>query len=60
MSDIYLLVFLQRGVELLGQVVGYIGHARLLLIGSAHAALVFIGLLVVLLLGVFAVSSVLI
>lgn len=54
-SDIYLLVFLQGGVELLGQVIGYIRHARLLLIGSAHAALVLIGLLAVLLLGVLRV-----
>lgn len=44
------------GVEFLGQVVGYIRHPRLLLVGSADAALVFVGLLVVPLFGIFAVS----
>lgn len=51
----YLFVLLHGGVKLLGQVIGYIRHPRLLLIGSAHAAFVFIGLLVVFLLSVFAV-----
>lgn len=49
-------MLLHCGVELLGQIIGYIRHPRLLLIGSAHTALVFIGLLVVLLLGIFAVA----
>lgn len=48
-------MFVKAGVELLGQVIGYIRHARLLLIGSAHTALVLIGLLAVLLLGVLRV-----
>lgn len=52
----HLLMFLHGGVELLGQVVGYIWHPRLLLIGSADAALVFVGLLVILLFGILAVS----
>lgn len=51
-----LFVLLHRGVELLGQIVGYVRHPRLLFIGSAHAALVFIGLLVVLLLSVLAIT----
>ena len=51
----YLFVFVEAGVELLGQVIGYNRHARLLLIGSAHAALVLIGLLAILLLGVLRV-----
>ncbi len=49
-------MLLHGGVQLLGQIIGYIRHPGLLLIGSAHAALVFIGLLVVLLLSVFAVT----
>lgn len=49
-------MLLHGGVQLLGQIIGYIRHPRLLLIGSAHAALVFIGLFVVLLLSVFAVT----
>ena len=51
-----LFVLLHGGVKLLGQVIGYIRHPWLLLIGSAHAAFVFIGLLIVLLLCVFAVT----
>lgn len=49
-------MLLHGSVKLLGQVIGYIRHPWLLLIGSAHAALVFIGLLVVLLLCIFAVT----
>ena len=56
-SGPYLLVLLQGGVQLLGQVVGHVGHPRLLLTGSTHAALVLTGLLAVLLLGVLAVSG---
>lgn len=51
----HLFVFLHGGIEFLGKVIGYIRHPRLLLIGSAHAALILIGFLVVFLLGVFAV-----
>jgi len=52
-----LFVFLQAGVELLGQIVGYIQHPRFLLTGSADGALIFTGLLVVVLLfSVFAVA----
>lgn len=54
MSDLF--VLLHSCVKLLGQVIGYIRHPRLLLIGSAYAALIFIGLLVVFLLSVFAVT----
>lgn len=43
-------------VELLGQVIGYIRHPRLLFAGSTDTALVFVGLLVVLLFGILAVS----
>lgn len=49
-------MLLHRGVELLGQIVGYIRHPRLFLIGSADAALVFVGFLVILLFGILAVS----
>lgn len=53
----YLFVFFHGGIELLGKVVGDIGHAWLLLIGSAQAGLVLTRLLVVLLLiRVFAVA----
>ncbi len=52
----HLLMLLHRGVELLGQVIGYIRHPRLFLIGSADAALVFVGFLVILLFGILAVS----
>ena len=52
----HLFVLLQAGVKLLGQVIGYIRHPRLLLVGSADAALVFVGFFVVLLLGVLAIT----
>lgn len=52
----HLLMLLHCGVELLGQIVGYIRHPRLFLVGSADAALVFVGFLVVLLFGILAVS----
>lgn len=48
-------MFLHGGVEFLRQIIGYIWHSRLLLIGSADAALVLIGFLIILLLGVLAV-----
>lgn len=49
-------MLLHRGVQFLGKIIGYIRHPRLLLIGSTHAALIFIGLLVVLLLSIFAIT----
>lgn len=49
-------MLLQGRIEFLGQVVGYIRHPRLLLIGAAQATLILIGLLVVLLLAIFAVA----
>lgn len=49
-------MFLHCGVELLGQIIGYIRHPRLFLIGSTDAALVFVGFLVILLFGILAVS----
>lgn len=52
----HLLMFLHGGIELLGQVIGYIRHPRLLLVGAADAALVFVGLLIILLFGILAVS----
>ena len=52
----YLLVLLHGGIQLLRQVVGNIGHAGLLLVGAANAAFVFVGLLVVLFLRIFAVT----
>lgn len=52
----YLLVLLHSGIQLLGEVIGHIGHARLLLIATTQAALVFTCLLIVLLFGIFAVS----
>lgn len=52
----HLLMFLHCGIELLGQIIGYIWHSRLFLIGSTDAALVFVGFLVILLFGILAVS----
>lgn len=52
----YLLVLLHSGIQLLGEVIGYIGHTRLFLIATTQAALVFACLLIVLLFGIFAVS----
>lgn len=54
--DSYLLMFLHCSVEFLGQIVGYIGHSRFFLIGSTDTAFVFVGLLVILLFCVLAVS----
>lgn len=51
-----LFMLLHGGVEFLGKIIGYIRHPRLLFIGSAHAALIFIGLLVVLLFCIFAIT----
>ena len=52
----HLFVLLHRGIELLGQVVGHVGHAGLFLVGSADAAFILVGFLVVLFLGVLAVA----
>lgn len=52
----YLFVLLHGGVELLGEVIGHVGHPGFLLVGSAQAAFVLTCLLVVLLLGVLAVT----
>ena len=53
----YLLVFLHTSVELLGEVIGHIGHPWFLLIGSDQAAvLVLASLLTVLLFGILAVT----
>lgn len=49
-------MFLHGGIQLLGQVVGHIGHAGLLLVGSANAAFVFVGFFIVLFLGILAVT----
>lgn len=49
-------MFFHGGIQLLGQVIGYIGHAGLLLVGAANAAFVFVGLLIVLFLGILAVT----
>lgn len=51
-----LLMFLHGGIQLLGQVIGHVGHAGLLLVGTANAAFVFVGLLIVLFLGILAVT----
>lgn len=52
----HLLVLLHSCIELLGQIICYIWHPWLLLVSSAHAALVLISLLVVLLFGILAIS----
>lgn len=52
----HLLVFLHSGIQLLGEVIGHIGHARLLLIATTQTAFVLTCLLIVLLFGIFAVS----
>lgn len=52
----HLFVLLHGGVELLGQVVGHVGHAGLLLVGSADAAFILVGFFVVLFLGILAVT----
>lgn len=53
-----LFVLLHRSIQFLGKIIGYIRHPRLLFIGSAHAALVFISLLVVLLFSILAITLV--
>lgn len=49
-------MLLHGGIELLRQVIGHIGHAGLLLVSSADAALILVGFFVVLFLGVLAVA----
>lgn len=44
------------GVQFLRKVIRHVGHARLLLVAPAQAALVFAGLLVILLLSIFAIA----
>lgn len=44
------------GVQLLREVIGHAGQAGFLFVGSAEAALVLVGLLVVFLLGILAVA----
>ena len=55
-SSSYLFVLLHAGVEFLREVIGHVGQAWLLLIGSAHTALILRSLLAVLFLGVLAVA----
>lgn len=49
-------MFLHGGIELLGKIIGNVGHPRLLLVGSAQATLVLACLFIVLLFGILAVS----
>lgn len=49
-------MFLHGSVELLGKVIGNIGHPWFFLFGSAQAALVLAGLFIILLFGILAVS----
>lgn len=51
----HLFVLLHGCIQFLGQIICYVWHPWLFLICSAHAALVFVGLFVVLFLCVFAV-----
>lgn len=55
-SASHLFVFLHGSVELLGQVVGHVGHTGFLLVGPADTAFIFVGFLVVLFLGILAVT----
>lgn len=55
-SVVYLLMLLHGSVELLGKVIGDIGHPWFFLVGSAQAALVLAGLFIILLFGILAVS----
>lgn len=49
-------MFLHGSVELLGKVIGNIGHPWFFLVGSAQAALVLASLFIILLFGILAVS----
>lgn len=52
----YLFVFLHCGIQFLREVIGYIGHAWLLLVAPTQAALVFAGFLIIFLFSIFAIS----
>lgn len=52
----YFLVLLHSGIQFLREVVGDVGHSRLLFITTTQAALIFTGLLIVLLFSIFAIS----
>lgn len=49
-------MFLHRGIEFLGKIIGDIWHAWFLFIGPAQAAFVFASLLAVLFFGILAVT----
>lgn len=49
-------MLLHGGIQFLREVIGYIGHAWLLLIAPTQAALVFASFLIILLFSIFAVS----
>lgn len=49
-------MLLHCSVELLGKIVGNIGHPRFFLVGSAQATLVLARLFIIFLFGIFAVS----
>lgn len=51
----YLLMLFHSGIEFLGEVIGYIRHPRLFLVGSTDAALVFVRFLIIFLFGILAV-----
>lgn len=52
----HLLMLLHGGIELLGKIIGNVGHPRFFLVGPAQSALVLARLFIILLFGVFAVS----
>lgn len=49
-------MLLHCGIEFLGEIISYIWHPRLFLVGSTDAALVFVCFLAILLFGILAVS----
>lgn len=51
----YLLMLFHSRVEFLREVIGYIRHPRLFLVGSTDAALVFVSFLIIFLFGILAV-----
>lgn len=56
MNATHLLMLLHGSVELLGKVIGNIGHPWFFLVGSAQSTFVLACLFIILLFGVFAVS----
>ena len=52
----HLFVLLHGGIELLGQVIGHVGHTGLLFVGPADAAFILVGFLIILFLGILAVT----